>query len=86
MKKKTAKGKRIKKNIEPELKELGQRLRQLRIERGFTSAEKFAVEHDLSRVAYTKAETGSNLTYITLRKLLKVFKISIQEFFSEGFN
>lgn len=85
MKKKSGKAKGIKNNIEPELKELGQRLRQLRIERGFTSAEKFANEHGLSRVSYTKAETGSNLTYISLRKLLKVFKISIQEFFSAGF-
>ncbi|CAN5914040.1 hypothetical protein BH11BAC7_BH11BAC7_26550 [soil metagenome] len=86
MKKKAAKGKRIKNNLEPELKELGQRIRQLRIKRGYTSAEKFALDNKLSRVSYTKSETGSNLTYISLRKLLKVFKITIQEFFNEGFD
>jgi transcriptional regulator with XRE-family HTH domain len=86
MKKKAEKPGQVKKAIEPELKELGQRIRQLRIAAGFTSAEKFANEHGLSRVSYTKAETGSNLTYISLRKLLKVFKISIQEFFSKGFD
>ncbi len=85
MKKQVTKSKRIKKNVEPELTELGKRIRELRLERGYTSAEKFAIDHKLSRVSYTKCETGSNLTYITLRRLLKVFKISIQEFFSKGF-
>ena len=85
MKKQAGKVKRIKKNIEPELRELGQRIRDLRIAKGYTSAEKFAIDHKLSRVSYTKSETGSNLTYMTIRRLLKVFKISIKDFFGEGF-
>lgn len=83
--KKTAAKKRVKNNVEPELRELGRRIRQLRIDKGYSSAEKFAFDNHLSRVSYTKCETGVNMTYMSLRKLLKVFGISIQEFFSEGF-
>jgi DNA-binding XRE family transcriptional regulator len=85
MKKQGKKGKSIKKNVEPELKELGARIRELRIAAGYSSAEKFAYANDLSRVSYTKCETGSNMTYMSLRKLLKVHKISIQDFFNKGF-
>jgi transcriptional regulator with XRE-family HTH domain len=85
MKKQVKKGKQVKKHVEPELKELGARIRELRIAAGYSSAEKFAYANNLSRVSYTKCETGSNMTYISLRKLLKVHKISIQEFFNKGF-
>lgn len=84
MSKKAAKRKHIKNAIEPELIELGQRIRQLRKEKGYTSAEKFAYEHNLSRTAYTKSEAGANMTYMSLRKLLDIFGVSVQEFF-EGF-
>lgn len=80
-----AKSKPVKKHLEPELKELGQRIRQLRKEMGYSSAEKFAIDHDLSRVSYTKCETGSNMTYMSLRRVLKIFGISVTEFFNEGF-
>ena len=81
MKKQAKKSHGVRKNAEPELIELGKRIRELRIARGYSSAEKFALDHKLSRVSYTKCETGANMTYISLRKLLKVFGISVQEFF-----
>ncbi|MEO5643825.1 MAG: helix-turn-helix transcriptional regulator [Bacteroidia bacterium] len=85
MKNKAAKSKPIKKNIEPELKELGKRIKQLRIERGYSSAEIFAYDNGLSRTSYTKCESGANMTYISLRRLLDIFDVSVQDFFSEGF-
>jgi len=85
MKKQAKKGKQVKKHVEPELKELGARIRELRVAAGFSSAEKFAYANDLSRVSYTKCETGSNMTYMSLRKILKVHKITVQEFFNKGF-
>lgn len=86
MKKQATKtAKRVKNNIEPELKELGQRIRQLRLAMGYSSAEKFAIDHKLSRVSYTKCETGANMTYMSLRRLLKIFNMSVSDFFNEGF-
>ena len=67
------------------LRLLGDRIRELRIEKGFTNYEHFAYENNISRTQYGKYETGSNLQILTLHKLLKGFDISIEEFFSEGF-
>jgi DNA-binding XRE family transcriptional regulator len=85
MKKQGKKSVQVKKQVEPELKELGARIRELRIKAGFTSAEKFAYAHDLSRVSYTKCETGSNLQYLNLRKIVKLHGLTMEEFFSKGF-
>jgi hypothetical protein len=83
MKKKTSRGKQIKKTVEPELRELGKHIRELRIKGGYSSAEKFAYQHNLSRTSYTKCETGANMTYMSLRKLLDIFGLSVQEFFED---
>ena len=82
MAKKTAKQSRVKKTVEPELVELGKRIRQLRIERGYSNADIFAYENNLSRTAYGQYERGANITYMSLRRLLDVFGITVQEFFA----
>lgn len=65
------------------LKKIGEGLVKLRIKKGFSSYEKFAVEHDLSRMAYWKIEKGkSNITMRTLLKLLAIHKINVEEFFA----
>lgn len=74
-----------KKTVDPELKELGNRIRALRIKAGYSSAEKFAVAHNISRNPYTRSEAGTNLTFKSLRKLLKIMGVSIKQFFDEGF-
>jgi transcriptional regulator with XRE-family HTH domain len=84
MAKKAAKKTRIKKTVEPELVELGKRIKELRLARGYSSAEIFAYDHKLSRTSYTQCERGTNLTYMSLRRLLDIFDVSVQEFF-EGF-
>ncbi len=67
------------------LKALGSRLRALRKERGYSSAEKFAYANDLNRVQYSRYETGADLRFTTLTKVLTAMDISLAEFFSEGF-
>ncbi len=69
---------------DPDLIKLGRRIRALRIKKGYKSAEKFALDHDLSRVHYGRWETGKkNITYKSLLTLAKAFKMSLSEFFSE---
>lgn len=70
---------------DPILVELGQRIKALRVERGYASAEKFALDHNFSRVHYGRWEAGKkNITYKSLRLLADAFGISLSEFFSEG--
>ena len=65
---------------------LGKRIRQLRIDQGYSSAEKFANKHDFGRVQYFRYESGKgNITFKTLSVLVKAFGMSLEEFFSEGF-
>jgi transcriptional regulator with XRE-family HTH domain len=69
---------------DPDLLRLGRRIRALRIKRGYKSGEKFALDHNLSRVHYGRWETGKkNITYKSLLMLAKAFKISLSEFFRE---
>jgi hypothetical protein len=74
------------KDIDVYLKKLGNRLKQLRIKKGYTNYEYFAYEHNIGRAQYGKYETGSNIQFDTLVKLIKCHKMTVKEFFSEGFD
>lgn len=55
---------------------------QLRIKNGHTSYESFALENDLSRMQYWRIEKGrTNLTVKSLKRILDIHKITIDEFF-----
>ncbi|MFD0767136.1 helix-turn-helix domain-containing protein [Mucilaginibacter lutimaris] len=68
-----------------EYKKLGERIRAIRIAQGFTSAETFANERGLGRAQYGKFEKGKNLNYANLLKVLQALRVSLREFYSEGF-
>jgi len=70
---------------EKQLQNLGNRLRELRIEKGFTNYEQFAFEHSLPRAQYGRYEQGQDLRFTSLLKVLKALDISLEEFFKEGF-
>lgn len=64
-----------------ELTELGQRIRALRISKGYKSAEKFALDHNLSRVHYGRWEAGKkNITYKSLLILARAHGMTLPEF------
>lgn len=70
-----------------DLKKLGDRLKVLRVKKGFTSLERFAFDNELSRVLYSNYENGKgNITYKNLLKVTKALNISLKDFFSEGFD
>jgi transcriptional regulator with XRE-family HTH domain len=67
------------------IKLLANRVKSLRIKKGYTSYEYFAYDNNLSRSQYGRYEKGEDLRFSSLIKVIKAFKITPEEFFSEGF-
>ena len=67
------------------LNKLGERIKQLRIKAGYSSQENFAYDAEIPRAQYGRYEKGSNITLISLRKILKYHHLTLEQFFSEGF-
>ena len=72
-----------KKKLTPEetLLAIGERLKTLRIEKGFSSYEKFAWDNEINRVQYYRMEKGANITIKSLLKVLVVYGMTLEEFF-----
>lgn len=68
------------------LKKLGRRIKELRIKKGYSNYEYFAYEHGIGRAQYGKYETGGNIQFDTLLKIINALNISLKDFFSEGFD
>ncbi|MBO6517402.1 MAG: helix-turn-helix transcriptional regulator [Bacteroidia bacterium] len=64
----------------PEIIKIGNRLRELRKELGYESAEKFAWENKINRVQYWRMENGQNFTLESLFKVLDAMETSFQTF------
>jgi transcriptional regulator with XRE-family HTH domain len=71
---------------EETLKKLGIRIRQLRIKAGHSSYEYFAYENNISRAQFGRYERGEDIRFGTLLKIISAFGLSLEEFFSEGFD
>lgn len=65
---------------------LGKRIKELRIKKGYTNYEYFAFENEIGRAQYGKYETGGNIQFDTLIRIIKALDISVKDFFSEGFD
>lgn len=72
-------------DTEEQLKKLGERIKSLRIQKGYTSYEYFAYEHGISRAQFGRYEQGQDLRFSSLVKLANAFGMTLAEFFSEGF-
>jgi transcriptional regulator with XRE-family HTH domain len=62
-------------------KKIGNRIKQLRFKAGYTSAEKFAYEHEISRAQYSRYERGVDMQISSLLKILTAHNMTLQEFF-----
>lgn len=69
-----------------EIQHLATRIKQLRINAGFTSGETFAYDNDWSRSSYSRMERGEDVRFSTLVRLCKIHGISLEQFFKEGFD
>ena len=70
-----------KKILDPRILRISEKLERLRIEKGFTSYENFAIEYGISRMQYWRMEKGTNFTFESLLKILDAHKITLEEFF-----
>ncbi len=66
------------------LKKVGKRLRELRIQAGYSSYEDFAFTNEINRVQYWRLEKGeSNFTIRSLITILNIHKLTLSEFFND---
>ena len=66
------------------LAQLGAKLRELRIKKGYTSHDTFAAKYKLSRLQVWKIEAGkANITMTTLLRMLAIHKIKLRDFFKD---
>ena len=72
--------------IEAELTKIGNRIKELRRSKGYTSYEYFAYEHNFPRSQFGRYERGEDLRYSSLLKVISAFGLTVKEFFSEGFD
>lgn len=68
------------------LNQLGERLRYFRKLKGYTNYEHLAYDVGISRSQYGKYENGGNIKFTTLYKILSFLNVSLNQFFSDGFN
>ena len=61
--------------------QIAARIKELRIEKGYSSHEFFAWENKTPRVQYWRMEKGTNFTIKTLLRVLDVHEISLEYFF-----
>lgn len=64
---------------------LGNRIKELRIAKGYSSYEYFAYEHNISRAQFGRYEKGQDLRFSSLVKIINAFGMTWSEFFGEGF-
>lgn len=67
------------------LRQMGKRIKDLRVKAKYTSQEAFAYDAGIPRAQYGRYEAGSNITLLSLSKIIKFHKITLSQFFSEGF-
>jgi DNA-binding XRE family transcriptional regulator len=74
---------------EDQKRKFGERLKQLRKQAGYSSAETFANEKGFQRATYTKWEQGKpdlNIEYDNILALCNSYGVTLPEFYSEGFD
>lgn len=68
---------------EKRIKAIADKIKKLRKERGYKSAEIFAYDNNLNRVSYWRVENGFNITLKTLFRILDIHGISLATFFED---
>lgn len=71
--------------MERQLANLGERIKEYRKEKGYSNYEQFAFENRINRSQYGRYETGEDMRFTSLLRVLNALGISLEEFFSKGF-
>ena len=73
-------------NKTKEIKKLAKRIKELRLKKGYSSYENFAFEKGIHRAQYGRYEAGTDMQFTSLIKVAQSFDMTLEEFFSEGFD
>ena len=65
------------------IQKIANKIKELRIQKGYSSHEAFAWDNDINRVQYWRIEKGTNITMKTLLSILDIHKVSLSEFFRD---
>ena len=69
-------------SLEAKLKQIGAGLSELRKKKGYDTIRDFAKAYKLPEIQYWRIENGkTNLTLKSLTKLLKIHKMTLEDFF-----
>ena len=68
-------------NQKEQLLNVGEKLRLLRIAKGYSNYEIFAYDHGLNRANYGRYEKGANLRVSTLISILECHGLTLDDFF-----
>ena len=64
------------------LANVGERLAELRIKKGYSTIKAFTQTYDLPEIQYWRIEKGkANVTLKSLSRILNIHRISLQDFF-----
>ncbi len=77
--------KAVKKADNSDIVKLAARIKAIRKSLGYTNADFFAYENGISRSQYARYENGEDIRYSSLMKIIKAFKMTPEQFFSEEF-
>jgi len=67
--------------INQKIELIASKIKELRVQKGYSSHEAFAWDNNLNRVQYWRIEKGSNITLKTLISILEIHNISLSNFF-----
>ncbi|MEX0313663.1 MAG: helix-turn-helix domain-containing protein [Allomuricauda sp.] len=72
-----------KKNLDTRIMAIAKKLEKMRIDKGYSSYENFAIGFGISRMQYWRMEKGTNFTFTSLLKILDAHEVSLREFFED---
>ncbi|MGQ0828931.1 MAG: helix-turn-helix domain-containing protein [Bacteroidota bacterium] len=64
---------------------LAKRIKQLRIDKGYTSQETFAYDNDYTLSYYSRIERGEDIRFTSLIRVCKALGVDLETLFSKGF-
>ena len=73
----------IKMDIDLRSQKIADKIKALRIQKGYTSHENFAWDYGINRVQYWRIEKDSNITIKTLLTILDIHGVSLSDFFRD---
>ncbi|ABG58453.1 helix-turn-helix domain-containing protein [Cytophaga hutchinsonii] len=76
----------VNKKTDKHIQALAARIRQIRKKLGYTNADFFAYEHNISRSQFSRYESGEDIRFSSLMNVINALGMTAEEFFSEGFD